>query len=117
MRNLGELFGGVVWGAKTKPGDVVMVESVRGYHLIQVVDMMTDVRQMAAQYPRKLTTKRRVEQRKGLSGALSTNNANGLTYKVAFVFSQSVKEYIGLWAYLSLLGITSPFLLTCLYQS
>jgi len=67
---------------KTKPGDVVMVESVRGYHLIQVVDMMTDVRQMAAQYPRKLTTKRRVEQRKGLSGALSTNNANGLTYKV-----------------------------------
>jgi Uncharacterized protein family UPF0004/PPIC-type PPIASE domain len=31
----------------TKPGDVVMVESSRGYHLVQIVDVMQNVRQMA----------------------------------------------------------------------
>mmetsp|Transcript_28577 Transcript_28577/g.42238 ORF Transcript_28577/g.42238 Transcript_28577/m.42238 type:complete len:713 (-) Transcript_28577:202-2340(-) len=31
----------------TKPGDVVMVESSRGFHLVQVADVMVDVRKMA----------------------------------------------------------------------
>jgi Uncharacterized protein family UPF0004 len=31
----------------TKPGDVFMVESARGYHLVQIVDVMQNVRQMA----------------------------------------------------------------------
>jgi Uncharacterized protein family UPF0004/PPIC-type PPIASE domain len=31
----------------TKPGDVFMVESPRGYHLVQIVDVMQNVRQMA----------------------------------------------------------------------
>ncbi len=31
----------------TKPGDIFMVESSRGYHLVQIVDVMADVRQMA----------------------------------------------------------------------
>lgn len=37
----------------TKPGDVVMVHSPRGYHLIQIVDVMADVRQMAVSRKRK----------------------------------------------------------------
>jgi hypothetical protein len=31
----------------TKPGDVVMVESSRGFHLVQVADVMADVRKMS----------------------------------------------------------------------
>lgn len=37
----------------TKPGDVVMVESSIGYHLVQVVDVMADVRKMAFRKQRK----------------------------------------------------------------
>ncbi|KAI2505856.1 TRAM domain [Fragilaria crotonensis] len=36
----------------TKPGDIVMVESVRGIHLVQIADVMVDVRKMAATRPR-----------------------------------------------------------------
>lgn len=36
----------------TKPGDVFMVESSRGYHLIQIVDVMADVRKMATVFSR-----------------------------------------------------------------
>lgn len=31
----------------TKPGDVVLVQSTRGYHLVQVLDVMADVQKMA----------------------------------------------------------------------
>lgn len=37
----------------TKPGDVVMVESSIGFHLVQVVDVMADVRKMAFLKQRK----------------------------------------------------------------
>ena len=37
----------------TKPGDVVMVESSVGFHLVQVVDVMADVRKMAFRKQRK----------------------------------------------------------------
>jgi len=37
----------------TKPGDVVMVESDMGYHLVQVIDVMADVRKMAFRKQRK----------------------------------------------------------------
>ena len=33
----------------TKPGDIVMVESHKGFHLVQVVDVMADVQKMATQ--------------------------------------------------------------------
>jgi hypothetical protein len=33
--------------ATTKPGDIVMASSDRGFHLVQVVDVMVDVRRMA----------------------------------------------------------------------
>lgn len=37
----------------TKPGDVVMVESSIGYHIVQVVDIMADIRKMALRKQRK----------------------------------------------------------------
>ena len=37
----------------TKPGDVVLVESSRGYHLIQIMDVMANVRKMAEHRPRR----------------------------------------------------------------
>jgi hypothetical protein len=37
----------------TKPGDVVMVPSHLGYHLVQVVDVMANVRKMASQRKRR----------------------------------------------------------------
>lgn len=37
----------------TKPGDIVMVESSIGYHLVQVVDVMADVRRMAVRKERR----------------------------------------------------------------
>ncbi|CAB9524412.1 tRNA-2-methylthio-N(6)-dimethylallyladenosine synthase [Seminavis robusta] len=44
----------------TKPGDIVMVESSVGYHLVQVVDVMADVRKMASvRKPRKTKTNKR----------------------------------------------------------
>ena len=58
----------------TKPGDIVMVESSRGYHLVQIVDVMADVRRMA------WTKARRHVVGKGvLSGALGSAD---LTYKL-----------------------------------
>ena len=38
----------------TKPGDVVMVESSIGYHIVQVVDIMADIRKMALRKQRKV---------------------------------------------------------------
>jgi MiaB/RimO family radical SAM methylthiotransferase len=37
----------------TKPGDVVLVESHRGFHLIQIMDVMANVRKMAEHRPRR----------------------------------------------------------------
>jgi tRNA-2-methylthio-N6-dimethylallyladenosine synthase len=42
-----------VLGSTTKPGDVVMATSERGYHLVQIADVMVDVRKMAVTKPRK----------------------------------------------------------------
>jgi hypothetical protein len=72
----------------TKPGDIVMVESTRGYHLVQVVDVMADVRRMAT-----LKTRSRrgnghnvgtTSKLKGiLSGALQSDDPDSdLTYKL-----------------------------------
>lgn len=41
----------------TKPGDVVMVSSTRGYHLVQIVDVMVDVRKMATRKKARLKKK------------------------------------------------------------
>lgn len=62
---------------KTKPGDIVMLESTLGFHLIQIVDLMTDVRQMADHRPRKSTWNRGL-----LGGAIYNNSSTTLTYRM-----------------------------------
>lgn len=72
----------------TKPGDIVMVESTRGYHLVQVVDVMADVRRMATLKTRSRRGNghnvMRTSKLKGiLSGALTSNDPDSdLTYKL-----------------------------------
>jgi len=39
----------------TKPGDIVLVESPRGFHLVQILDVMADVRKMSMLKQRKLS--------------------------------------------------------------
>jgi tRNA A37 methylthiotransferase MiaB len=62
----------------TKPGDIVMVTSSRGYHLVQIVDVMADVRKMARIRERK----HRPETK--LAGILSGSSSleHNLTYKI-----------------------------------
>jgi hypothetical protein len=74
----------------TKPGDIVMVESTRGYHLVQVVDVMADVRRMATLKTRSRRGNghnvNKESKLKGiLSGALDADSDNSdyeLTYKL-----------------------------------
>lgn len=71
----------------TKPGDIVMVESRRGFHLVQVVDVMADVRKMASVKPRrsfKLIKKEKGQPAESsglLSGSLGNANTD-LVYKL-----------------------------------
>lgn len=75
----------------TKPGDVVMVESSRGYHLVQVVDVMANVRRMATlkgtnQRQQRLN-RNQLKRKLGILGGALEENVGGadwieLTYKV-----------------------------------
>ena len=69
-----------------KPGDIVMVESRLGYHLVQVLDVMVDVRRMATQKQRRrLKGSSRRGRQAILSGAWIDNSDTAsldLTYKV-----------------------------------
>lgn len=63
----------------TKPGDIVLVPSSRGVHLVQTVDVMADVRKMAFVKERK---SKAAKARGGvLSGALGSDDSK-LTYKL-----------------------------------
>ncbi|KAL3904343.1 MAG: hypothetical protein SGARI_004965, partial [Bacillariaceae sp.] len=69
----------------TKPGDVVLVQSERGFHLVQVVDVMADVRKMA--YLKQRRRKKNRVHGGVLSGALASDssskeNGKQLTYKL-----------------------------------
>jgi tRNA-2-methylthio-N6-dimethylallyladenosine synthase len=72
----------------TKPGDVVMVESPRGFHLVQTVDVMTNVRKMAYLKQRRRRKVKTDDTAGGiLSGALSSElsslkSGKDLTYKI-----------------------------------
>jgi hypothetical protein len=67
----------------TKPGDIVLVNSSRGVHLVQVVDVMADVRKMAfVKQRKKAKIKKEHNQRGVLSGALGSDETNDLTYKL-----------------------------------
>jgi len=73
-----------VLGRTTKPGDIQMVNSARGYHLVQIIDVMVDVRKLAQ---RKSRHGKSTSIKSGiLSGALNPDNDEGivkdLTYKI-----------------------------------
>lgn len=55
--------------SSTKPGDIVKVTSSRGHHLVQIVDLMMDVRQMSTKKLRK--SKTAINKIGVLRGALS----------------------------------------------
>jgi len=59
-----------VLGMSTKPGDVVMISSSRGYHLVQIADVMVDVRRMS-----QLKERRRKKKKKKGSEAPSSDSA------------------------------------------
>jgi hypothetical protein len=70
----------------TKPGDIVLVQSPRGFHLVQILDVMADVRKMSKLKQRKIS-----EHGIGQSGArvawAGVNPGSGdekkdLTYKI-----------------------------------
>jgi len=65
----------------SKPGDIVMVSSSKGFHLVQIVDHMVNVRKMATTRARK-----HASHRQGiLGGALDSSSSTSirdLTYKV-----------------------------------
>jgi hypothetical protein len=72
----------------TKPGDIVLVESPRGFHLVQTVDVMTNVRKMTFLKQRRRRKTKTDETGGGvLSGALSGDlsslrSGKDLTYKI-----------------------------------
>lgn len=70
----------------TKPGDIVMVESSRGFHLVQIVDVMADVRKMSTLKQRKIT-KNGYSQSGARVASIGVNPVTGeekkdLTYKL-----------------------------------
>lgn len=67
----------------TKPGDIILVESTRGFHLVQVADVMADVRKMADIKQRKKAKTFKAGKNAGiLSGALGSEDSKDLTYKL-----------------------------------
>jgi hypothetical protein len=70
----------------TKPGDIVLVQSPIGFHLVQVVDVMADVRRMAdakqRKKPKTITNNADVSKTGILGGALLNAERKDLTYKL-----------------------------------
>ena len=71
----------------TKPGDIVLVKSHRGYHLVQVVDVMADVKKMASVKLRKRPKYSKLQTGQStktgiMSGALLFKDRDDLTYKL-----------------------------------
>jgi hypothetical protein len=67
----------------TKPGDIVHVQSSLGFHLVQVVDVMADVRKMSYVKQRSIAFHRNLKTEGGiLSGALGSAEQKDLTYKL-----------------------------------
>eukprot|EP00535_Pseudo-nitzschia_heimii_P002918 CAMPEP_0197186982 /NCGR_PEP_ID=MMETSP1423-20130617/14981_1 /TAXON_ID=476441 /ORGANISM="Pseudo-nitzschia heimii, Strain UNC1101" /LENGTH=681 /DNA_ID=CAMNT_0042638435 /DNA_START=106 /DNA_END=2147 /DNA_ORIENTATION=+ len=70
----------------TKPGDIVLVESPRGFHLVQILDVMADVRKMSMLKQRKITKSGYAKSgarvaSAGVSGG-SGKDKKDLTYKL-----------------------------------
>jgi len=73
----------------TKPGDVVLVSSVRGHHLVQIADIMVDVRQMAnrkSRYSWHSHTLNNNNNKRGILGGALTREQEGVDYKVDLTY-------------------------------
>jgi len=68
-----------VLNTSSKPGDIILVTSSRGYHLIQIVDVMVDVRKMSSKKSRTVNYKRK---HTSLSGLFAGNDLDGREKKV-----------------------------------
>ena len=51
-----------VFQITTKPGDICTVQSQLGYHLVQIVDVMVDVRKMAITKNNKSTSTKKIDE-------------------------------------------------------
>jgi len=58
----------------TKPGDILQVESNRGVHLVQVVDVMVDVRKLSYVKERRSTKKKREKEERQKKEAMIITN-------------------------------------------
>ena len=70
----------------TKPGDIVLVQSPRGYHLVQILDVMADVRKMSMLKQRRISKNgySKSGARVAADGvnSISTKEKKDLTYKL-----------------------------------
>ena len=77
-----------VLGLTTKPGDIVMASSERGYHLVQVADVMVDVRSMSKtkiRRKKKDANGQEIEFRGILGGALDAQQ-EGVNFKTDLIY-------------------------------
>jgi len=66
-----------------KPGDVVMVSSNRGHHLVQIMDVMVDVQRMSNKRQKSIKSRRASNALPGiLGGGLTDKPGKELYYKV-----------------------------------
>ena len=77
-----------VLGTSTKPGDIVMAESERGFHLVQIADVMVDVRKMATtKLRRKKKDKDGKEiEYKGILGGAIAAEQEGVEFKQDLIY-------------------------------
>ncbi len=73
----------VVLESSTKPGDIVIAQSERGYHLVQIADVMVDVRRMATTKLRKKKKNADGEEieYKGILGGAILAEQEGVEFK------------------------------------
>ena len=77
-----------VLGTSTKPGDIVMAESDRGFHLVQIADVMVDVRRMATTKLRRLKKDKDGEEIefKGILGGALAAEQEGVKFKKDLIY-------------------------------
>lgn len=82
----------------TKPGDILMVESFRGVHLVQIVDVMVDVRQLSYVKARKTKKKKKEamiiqnDMELGNNANVERKDAHGQGTKLAGVLGGALLE-------------------------
>jgi len=78
-----------VLGTTTKPGDIVMTSSERGYHLVQITDVMVDVRRISKTKLRKKKKDENgveIDRRGILGGALAAAEQEGVEFKSDLIY-------------------------------